>query len=787
MAKRTVRRRKKDESPDILPAQMSLEDILEEYRTMTADSGNDPESTGKPLRLDEEADGVLTGAVPAAEEPEPEDDGTPSPEEAPAAPENGPAESADPEPEPESAEPEPGPEAAPAPEAEIPAEPGPDAPAPEQPAESAPAEKKTAAVPRELVEGYEEDDFYAGPVDASAPPEEKEEEALPLGDPALPGSREEAEKTRERERRKRRGGDPLRSVWGWIVGLAAAASYRREQARTQPPPDPEDAELEVEPREAARHYAAQMPSLKLRAVMASALTALLAWLSLAVAFGWPLPGSLEDNLRALSLVCLTGEITVMLLGLDIVTSGAMSLFRGRPGAETMIVAASLAALADTAVIALAGGADRGASYAVLPSAAMTFALWGAWFTSRGFYDSFMTYYHLSEPDVVSVEELPDDATGLITSRRDAKGFIRRSEEPSLAETVAAKAFFPMAGVSLALALAVALGSRDTGAFFHLLALFTGLCASFGWLFSLPMLQSMTARRLMLGGAAVSGWTGTKLIGTAKQLVVLDTDVFPADSLEITGVRFLDKENAARIVSCTGSMLSTAGTASAAVFTELMRRYNAVLQTVEDFTVGEGGARGTVNGAEIRVGTTGYMHLSGVKIPDKLREEGALYTAVDGELAGVFSFRYRPMASVQRALQSLRRSGRRPIFALRDFNLDPQRLRREFGVPTEGFRFPSFRERYEISAAALEAKGSAAAVMGREGLEQLTDVWESGRTLYVLGSVCAWASLAGAVLGLVLAVAPCWLGNWGLVSAGRVLVYMLLWVLPALVGSLLLRK
>lgn len=86
----------------------------------------------------------------------------------------------------------------------------------------------------------------------------------------------------------------------------------------------------------------------------------------------------------------------------------------------------------------------------------------------------------------------------------------------------------------------------------------------------------------------------------------------------------------------------------------MRRKNAAMQTVEDFSVGEGGAKGMVQGEEVRIGTLAYMHLSGVKIPDKIKEENALYTAVSGELAAVFPLRYRPMASVQRALAALRR-------------------------------------------------------------------------------------------------------------------------------------
>ena len=45
--------------------------------------------------------------------------------------------------------------------------------------------------------------------------------------------------------------------------------------------------------------------------------------------------------------------------------------------------------------------------------------------------------------------------------------------------------------------------------------------------------------------------------------------------------------------------------------------------MEEFSDGEGGAKGMVQGEEVRIGTLAYMNLSGVKIPDKIKEETAL--------------------------------------------------------------------------------------------------------------------------------------------------------------------
>lgn len=633
-------------------------------------------------------------------------------------------------------------------------------------------------------EGFEDDaDFYAPPLEAPDEPEASEEAEEP----------DETEKTGKKKkgigRTAHRGGrGRAPGLWGKLVGLLAAASIRREDNLSQPDPEPEDVTLEMPPQRAAKHYAAQMPSLRLRFIAASAVCVLLAWITLAYDFGLPLPGSLGTNARATSLVCLIGMLAVMLIGLDIVTAGIMALIRGRAGAESMIVLAAIAAAADVIYIAASGDGSHGLTFAAIPAAAVAFALRGAWHSCRAYADSFLAIYHAKDPYAVTSELLPGKKERiLIKSRRSSDGLVRRSEEPNGAEALAADAFVPMTAGSLAFALALSFGAQDIKAFFHLFSLMTALCVSFNWTLSFPLLFSRTARHLMMRGSALAGWSGARDVGRSRQLVLTDTDIFPEDAVEITGVRIMDKTRAAQIIGITGSMLDAAGTGLAAPFAELMRRKNAAMQTVEDFSIGEGGAKGTVQGEEVRVGSLAYMHLSGVKIPDKIKEENALYTAVSGELAAVFPLRYCPMASVQRALADLRRERRKPIFAVRDFNLDPMLLQKTFGVSAEGFQFPSSAERYRISGIPASAGSPAAGVMAQDGLDTLVDFAECGTKLHTYGRACAWCGVICAALGALLAAIPAWQGTWTAIGAGRALLYMLAWLIVPLALRTLLRK
>ncbi|MBR6208637.1 MAG: hypothetical protein IKQ69_06525 [Oscillospiraceae bacterium] len=800
------RRRHEIAPAEISPAEFSLEDILSEYRqfSMEPETAAPEAPPSEPIALEPEEDGVLTARVPASTEQPRQEMPDPAPEESPeeAAEPDAPAPDMPPEDvldelyAPEELKPwrEPEENARPAragrttPEPpenpELPENPEPseipepselsDIPEPSE-TTAAPEAPETAETPL-TDEGYGDDtDFYAGPVEAKG--EESDAFADAPGGPESP----------DRPGRAPTGGT-LERIWKKISGLLAMESFKREQRRRQAPPEPENADKEMAPDKAARYYAAQMPALRLRSFGALGVCVLLSWLSVGSGLGLGIPGSLATDVRLAAMVLLVGQITVMLLALDVVTAGIMSLFRGRPGAESLLAVASLASVADTVAIILSRNGGRGIPYGAVTSLGLFFALRGAWHNAGGYHDSFLALFQSAEPVTLSQEELPERrGKVLVTARRETKGFIRRSEEPGEAELLATAGFFPMLLSAATLSLAAAVGSGDIGAFFHVFALMTAVCAGFGWLFSYPFLFSKAAHSLMVRGSALAGWTGAREMGTGRRLVIRDTDIFPEDTVEITGIRLLDKSRAQHIIACAGTMLSTAGTGTAVVFTELMRRHKAAMQTVEDFSVGEGGCKGVIQYQEVRVGSVGYMYLSGVKVPDKLKANNAVYIAIDGELSGVFHYRYRPMGSVQRALYTMRRKRRKPLVLARDFNIDPLLVRQAFGVSTEGFEFPPFPERYKLAAALTDGKRPVAGVMAREGLDLVVDLAESGSQLYQLGRICAWAALASAVLGMVLMLIPCWLGNWAAASAWRVLAYGLLWLLPALISRLLLQK
>ena len=109
------------------------------------------------------------------------------------------------------------------------------------------------------------------------------------------------------------------------------------------------------------------------------------------------------------------------------------------------------------------------------------------------------------------------------------------------------------------------------------------------------------------------------------------------------------------------------------------------------------------------------------------------------------------------------------------------------MPTDMFEFPSYTERFELSAAQPEQAVKPAAVSLRENMASLVELSDRGRRLYSAARMGAGISAAGSFVGLILMFLLCWTGAFDSATASNALLFMLLWLLPTLVISFGLQR
>ena len=578
------------------------------------------------------------------------------------------------------------------------------------------------------------------------------------------------------------------SVLNPLMARLAAVAYR-VRAHNSAVHASADAEEELGPEpsaeDAAKYYGGQVKSLRFRCRAAMLVCIPLIYISL----GLPVFGVLKSSPTVAALVCLMMQLTVMLIGLDVITNGFFNLVRRTPGLESLVFLNCVFSALDAVVLAVTGSDAVGLPFCAVAAFSVACCLWSALNTCRGFKYTFRTLAVAKDPYTVSADsEVVKDSITVLKSKRDTAGFIHRSEEAGPADTIYAGLAPYLIAASVILGLLATILSGSYASILHVFAAVTAPCAPFAALVAFAVPFRTAARKLAQTGSAIAGWNGASDIGRSKHLIVTDKDLFTARNISIEDIRILDGAFPDKVISYTGSVIVASGSCLASVFTDLMQRNNCALMPVDSFTCNEsGGLTALVNGEEVLVGSSAFMNLKGVHLPQQLNVKIAVFASINGLFVASFKIKYVPVQSVQNALFGLLRTRIAPIFAVRDFNITPLMLSQKFKMSTDGFDFPAYSKRYAMSAAEPSDYTQTAGIVARDGLGPLVGVAGTGRQLFNAVRICVILALLCTVVGVILMFALCASGAFDSATVGNLFVDMGLWLVPVILLNFGLKR
>lgn len=537
----------------------------------------------------------------------------------------------------------------------------------------------------------------------------------------------------------------------------------------------EDLGEEMQPDKAARFYGKHIAGLRLRTRIAFVLCVLMAYIS----YGLPVPGALAD-VGVKSAVCLIMMISVMFCGLDIITTGIMSIVRFKLHASALIVVSCLLCMID-AFLSAASVSEKVVPFCVIPALTIAFTLLGSVMNARSNKIILNTAAASKHPYVVTAEsELSGGDITLVKGRKPIDGIVRRTEEDGPDESVfgVLTPYFVVAALVLSIIAAVI--SKSFSSFAHILSGIFVCAAPIAMLLTFPLPFFISIKSLIRSGSTIAGWSGLYDIGKAKHLIVTDGDLFPKGCVKISRTRVFAGMEPERIISFAGSIISASGSAMVHPFAELMRKAGGGLMPVEAFSVHEsGGLTAMIDGEDVYCGNAAFMRLMGVVLPEKYVLNNGVYIAVAGVICGVFEMEYTASDAVKSALEELVGSDRHAIFAVRDFNITPSMLSVKFDMPTDGFDFPPYSERYAISGAEPSEASKPAALISREGLSALVSLADHGKMLFSRIRLSVMLSVVSAVVGMLVMFI---LSLSALPSVVTALSYLLAWLLITVILS-----
>ena len=541
----------------------------------------------------------------------------------------------------------------------------------------------------------------------------------------------------------------------------------------------EDLGPELSPAEAAKYYGSYIKTMRLRLRISAVLLTILCYVSL----GLPVPNMLK-YLPVASAFCFALQSAIMLLALDVITTGVMNAFRLRIGADSLAVLGCLFTGADALFVALSDSAALHMPLCAISSLSVVGLLLAASLSTRGLRKA-MRVPAIGKRFYTVTSELSDKTKelSLLKSMKSIKGFVHRTEEAGPDENLFVKIGPFVIVITLLLSVIIAAVKKSFSDFLFIFSAVLVPAVPFASLlaFSLPFF--LGSSRIFRSGAAIAGWSGLCDIGAARSLIITDRDLFPESSITMESVRIFADEDAQKVISYAGTMMSAAGCSSGACFMDLMDENYCSMKQVDGFEyLPGGGMKGIIEGHVVLCGSTDLMRLMNVRIPFRITDKTNVLLAIDGILYGIFSLHYEPLPQVRQALVELMRSNRHPVFAMTDFNINPEMLHNLFDIATDGYDFPPYVERFELTKPADgKRSGGISAVLCNEGLGPLTHMADAGRSMYLAIRGNVIVNAAAIATGVMTVFFKLLIS--GSIPLGFLFVMAVFWALPVILISI----
>ena len=263
----------------------------------------------------------------------------------------------------------------------------------------------------------------------------------------------------------------------------------------------------------------------------------------------------------------------------------------------------------------------------------------------------------------------------------------------------------------------------------------------------------------------------------------DLDLFPAGAAKLNGVKFYGKRAPDEIVAYAAALMEVCGGGLQPLFAQLLEERNGHHYEAQLLRTYAGGIGGEVNGEAVLAGSLQCMEDLGVDMPRGTRVEQAIYFAIDGELCGVFAISYGKTKSAAAGLTTLCAYRKlTPVMVGSDFMLTESFLRGKFGVNTRQIAFPKREMRKQLQEKTLPEDARAAALTTRDGLASIAYAVTGARALRSSMRVGTAVQIFSGVLGLAIMLVLALVGAEYLLTPVNVLLYELLWLIPALLIS-----
>jgi hypothetical protein len=483
-----------------------------------------------------------------------------------------------------------------------------------------------------------------------------------------------------------------------------------------------------------------------------------------------------ERIRLLVFVQFLGMLMSALLGCYRLMDGISDLIKLRFTPNTLLSFTFIACCIDS-VLCLQ---ELRCSVSIIFSLEMTMAIWATYNRRNaeiGMMDTLRKAARLDS--VVCVADYYQGKPGICTGRGEVEHFMDYYNRPSTPEKVLN--WYAFVTLLVSLAAGIMGGVRhgfSTGVQLCATSLLVGMPATAFLSVTRPL--AILEKRLHRLGAVLCGWKGVRAAVHKAAYPLEDKDLFPAGAVRLNGMKFYGDLNSDLVLAYTTAMIKANRGALVSLFSQLLDSRNGFYYTVNGLTSHPGGITGEIGEDHVMVGTLEFMRNMGVDLTEAKQMDLAVYTAIDGQLAGVFAVNYQKSRSTVAGLRTLcGYPGLTPVVNCEDFILSASFVQKKYGINPRRMAFPSREERREMAMREAGDVDPVIALTTKDGLAPKAFAVTGARVLRSALKVGVAVHMVGGIIGLLAMLALAWVGPQNILTPSTILVYELIWMIPGL--------
>ncbi len=523
----------------------------------------------------------------------------------------------------------------------------------------------------------------------------------------------------------------------------------------------------------AHKYATRIPSLRFRILGETVLCVLMFFVTYAGLRGTPGLFGLGDSPRSAVAALLIMELVSIGLGMDVMIRGLEDILTFSAGAESLVFVSCLMSVLDGFTMLTGGRYALGMPMALVSSV----SLLGAMSSRKSFYMAMCDSLRASRASTgfygVTADFESMEARHILKKVTGAdQGFYTKLTGRDKGEKIYDRLTPLLLIAAFVLASLACLRQGKVGYFAHCFSIMTAVAASFTatGLFALPF--KYAASNLKKAGGAVAGFIGAREIYYTDGALITDQDIFPTGSVTLSGLKIFEGVNQQKVIIDTASVIIASDSGLRRVFEELLKSQGLIRRRTDEFTCYDGGGIGAlVDGERVLVGTGAFMNLMGIRVPESVNNSSSVFTAINDELAGVFSLNYMPSNSVQSALVALLGTNTNLLMAVRDFNVTPNTVKQKFKVSMDGVEYLPIETTYNLSQNVISPENGVSAILCRGGLAPFAEVITRGRLLKLITELNTYLTVLGTALGGIIMFFLCWTGAFAAATAENIFIFL----------------